>query len=249
MHKQKGFSLIEMMVAVAIFTIIMGTAFQLLNVSQQRYKIESEYLNSFQSARLAVDQMSRDIHSAGYPPANAFTVLAGTNRPDRVALPFAWPAPGYPGTPCTVGAGCTTPSDFDLIVETSLDPQNTATVQWIRYKLVGTTMFRGVASKAAGGDPVAATDAALFPYVENVMNNASAAQMNQLKVFYPAMFPGNAAIPIFRYTFDAGATAQPANIRQVNISLIVQAPQRDLKNNQLRAVTLTGLVRTMTPTQ
>lgn len=248
MKKQKGFSLIELLVAVTVFTILMGAAFQLLNVSQQRYKVESEFLNSFQTARLALDQISRDIHSAGYPPANSFTAAAGTAKPERVAMPFAW-APNYPATPCTVGAGCTSPGGFDLIVETSLDPQNTATVQWIRYKLVGTTLFRGVATKAAGADPVATTDAVLFPYVENIMNNTSVAQMNQLQINYPSMFPGSTAVPIFAYTYDPPATTQPPNIREVNITLIVLAPQRDPKTGQLRAVTLTGLIRTMLPTQ
>lgn len=247
-QKEKGFSLMELMVAVMIFTILMGAAFQLLQVSQQRYKMEAEFLNSFQTARLAVDQMSRDIHSAGYPPPNSFTVAAGAAKPDRVAMPFAW-APNYPATPCTVAAGCTTPGDFDLIVETSLDPLNTTTVQWIRYKLVGTTLFRGVATKTAGADPVTTTDAVLYSYVENVMNNTSVAQMNQLQTYYPSMFPGNTPVPIFSYTYDPPATLQPPNIREVNITLIVLSPQRDLKTNQLRAVTLTGLIRTMLPTQ
>jgi len=32
-------------------------------------------------------------------------------------------------------------------------------------------------------------------------------------------------VPVFTYTYDTGAAAQPANIREVNITLIVQSPQ------------------------
>ena len=70
-----------------------------------------------------------------------------------------------------------TPGDFDLIVETNLG--NGAGVSWIRYQLIGTTLFRAVVPKTAGADPVAATSAAgvMVPFLTNVMNNPSAAQL------------------------------------------------------------------------
>jgi len=73
MKRQRGFSLIEMMVAVTIFVIITGAAFSLLDDSQRRYTSEAQLLDSFQAARFGYDQMSLDIHSAGFPPQNAFT--------------------------------------------------------------------------------------------------------------------------------------------------------------------------------
>ena len=89
---QKGFSLIELLMVVIVFTAVTGSVFLLLDVSQQRYRMESEFLDSFQGARLGLDQMTRDIHSAGYPPGNAFQ--GGVNPGNKVAVtPFAW-APG-----------------------------------------------------------------------------------------------------------------------------------------------------------
>jgi len=48
--RERGFSLIEMLVVVAVFTVVTGAVFGLLDVAQQRYRIESEVLDAFQGA-------------------------------------------------------------------------------------------------------------------------------------------------------------------------------------------------------
>lgn len=245
-NPQGGFSLIELLVVVAVFTLVSGAVFALLDTAQQRYRMESEFLDTFQGGRLALDQLARDVHSAGYPPANSFFVAPA---PNRVAeTPFAW-TPGYPGATCGVGADCTSPGNFDLIVEADLDPQNNDGVEWIRYRLNGTTLERGEAAKVAGADPAATTLPTMVPYVENVMNNATPAQMAQIQAAYPAMFPGNNPVPIFTYRIDTGAPNTPPNIREVNVTLIVMAPHADPRTRQPRVVTLTGRARRINPSQ
>jgi Tfp pilus assembly protein PilW len=253
MRRQKGTSAVEMMIVVLVFTLLTGTVFRLLNVSQVRYRMESDVLDSFQGAQVAMDQMARDIHTSGYPPVNSYSSLVVANAKfTRVAsAPFAW-SPSYPGTPCTVGVTCVpTPSGFDLIVETDIDPQNNNGVEWVRYQLNGTTLMRGVASKTAGADPAAATAApgVLVPYIDNVMNNATPAQMQQISKHYPGMFPGNAPVPVFTYLYDAGQPQTPPNIREVNITLIVQAPTLDPQTQQPRVLTLTARARRIDPNQ
>jgi prepilin-type N-terminal cleavage/methylation domain-containing protein len=254
--RARGFSLLELLVATVIFLLILGAIFDALILAQQRYQSESQYLAAFQAARLAIDQIGRDVHSAGYPPNDAFTALAATTRPLLVATPFAW-SPGYPNTPCMLGATCTTPGDFDLIVETNPAPQSGAGIQWIRYELVGTTLYRGVARKAAA-DPAAATQASLVPYVENVMNNPPPAQMAALEQAYPGMFPGNAAVKLFTYFCNGpsgpvpcSSASPPSNtppyIRSVNVTLIVMAPAPDPRTGQPRLATLTGQFRRINP--
>jgi Tfp pilus assembly protein PilW len=237
-----------MMVAVLIFTIIMGAVFQLLNVSQQRNQIESQILDSFQASRLALDMMTRDIHSAGYPPANAVWASVAAAHPQWVALPFGW-SPNYPATPCTVGTTCTTPSGFDLILEGNISPSTGTGVQWIRYQLQGTTLMRGVVPKTAGTDPATATSAAgvMVPYVDKVMNNTTVAQMNYIKTSYPALFPGNTPVPVFTYLYDTGQPQTPPNIREVNIVLLVLVADPDPQTNQPRLVTLTGRALRLNP--
>lgn len=246
-RSRHGFSMIEMVVVVLVFTTATAAVFLLLNVAQQRYKMESEFLDSFQGARLGLDQMVRDIHGAGYPPGNSFQ--AGVNPGVNVAVgPFAW-SPNYPATPCNI-PGCNTPGDFDLIIETDIDPQNANGVEWVRYQLQGTTLMRGVASKVVGADPSFATLASLVPYVENVMNNPGAQQIAALRVAYPNAFPTGAAIPIFNYAaFDAGKAATVQFLREINITLLVRSPGVDPRTRQPRLVTLNGRVRRINPSE
>ena len=244
-----GFSLIEMMVTVAIFTVVMAAVFGLLITIQQRYQTETARVDTFQGARQALDLMVRDIHIAGYPPATSFTAAAIAANPQRVALPFAWD-PNYPATPCTVNVNCSAaggPSAFDLIVETDIDPLANNGVEWVRYRLNGTTLERGIATKAAGANPVNTTLPAMVPYVENVMNNTTVAEMTTLRGFYPTMFPGNAPVPIFTYQFDAGGVNTPLKLRAVNITLIVRSVNADPKTRQPIVVTLTGYARRVNP--
>jgi hypothetical protein len=145
-----------------------------------------------------------------------------------------------------------------LIVETDVDPQNNNGVEWVRYQLpAGTnTLLRGVIAKA-GTNPVTTTDPALLPYIQNVMNNATAAQITSIRATYPNMFPGGNPVPMFTYTCDAPAGAQlactgankPADIRDVDITLIVQTFNRDAKTNALRMVELHGLGHRVNPNQ
>lgn len=256
-NRQKGFTLLETMVAAAIFLVISGAIMSLLTVSQKRYATDTKVLSAFQEARLAIDQMSRDIDDAGYPPQSQFS-SPSTPTSSYAQTPYAW-EPSYITAPCTLGGSCTTPGDFDLIVETDVD--NSGTVSWVRYQLLGNTLYRGVAPKTQGGDPDAATSApgVMAPYVTNVMNNGSAAQIAALNVAHPGLFPGGNPVPIFTYNCDtnagpqtcstAGANNYPANIREVGILLIVQAPGVDEQSGLVRAISLNALARRINPNQ
>ncbi len=274
---ERGFTLIEMLAALGIFLLVTGAAFTLLTSSQQRYQTESQVLNSFQEARLGLDQMVRDINDAGFPPPS-FLASPDPNPLNYVtSTPFAW-SPGYTvPTPCQIGTGgggtCFTPGDFDLIIETNPnanDPTCTPNcpVQWIRYQLQGTTLVRGMVGKQAPShDPSVDTSAAgvLAPFVLNVVNNSPTLQIGQLQLnaAYPAVFPGGAPVPLFQYTCDtpstpqnlpqpcplAGADNAPANIRDVVITLIVAAPLPDATTGRPRLVQLEGRGRRINPNQ
>jgi prepilin-type N-terminal cleavage/methylation domain-containing protein len=258
--RQRGFTLVELLVALGIFLVVTGAAFSLLGSSQKQSQTESQVLTSFQEARLGLDQIVRDVNDAGYPPPtffqSAYPFLSAS-------APFAW-SPGYTPTPCQIGTGgggtCNTPGDFDIIVETNPNPQDAASqVQWIRYQLQGTTLMRGMVQKD-GSDPAIATAAPgkLAPFVQNVINNSSPAQIAQYQVSYPGMFPAG-PVPIFSYTCDtvtlpvacpsAGAANAPANIREVIVTLIVAAPAPDATTGVPRIVQLTGRGRRVNPNQ
>jgi prepilin-type N-terminal cleavage/methylation domain-containing protein len=269
---QSGFTLIELLVALGIFLLITGAAFTLLTSSQQRYQTETQVLTSFQEARLGMDQMVRDVNDAGFPPP---TFFSSTYPLQSTSAPFGW-SPGYTvPSPCTMWSGsgggtCTTPGDFDIIVETVPNPQDPSCapncpVLWIRYTLNGTTLMRGVAPKAASADPAVQTSqpGVLVPFVQNVVNQSCPASLPSCQTAYPLIFPGGNPVPIFTYICDtptspqypapacwnASADNSPANIRDVTITLIVAAPLPDATTGAARLVELSGRGRRVNPNQ
>ena len=263
---QKGFTLIEIMVAMAVFLVICGAMFGLMNMSQKRFQTESQVLDSFQQARLGLDEVVRDASDMGYPPQNQFTTTP-VAAPFAAITPVAW-SPNYAAAPCLIGTAgggtCTTPGDFDVIFEEQYD--NTG-VNWVRYTLQGTTLWRGATPKTgnAGVDPAAAVSIAagnMYPYVTNVMNNANAAQIAAFRAAYPAMFPGGIPQPIFQYYCpnpaappalrrcqNAGANNSPDNVVDVEVTLIVRATRSDAQTRAPRLVELNGRGHRLNPNQ
>jgi prepilin-type N-terminal cleavage/methylation domain-containing protein len=253
----QGFTILEMLVAMAIFLIICGAMFELLNLSQKKYSGETQLTAAYQDARLAMDQIVRDFNVSGYPPADMFSVLPSTAL--YATNPVAW-SPNYnPPAPCQIGTGgggsCATPGDYDLIVETRLSTDTF--VSWIWYHLDTTTntLDRVVVSPKTTGDPLSTVQSSgqRVPFLANVMNNPGAAspvQLAQITAEYPSMFPGGQPQPIFQYTCDtptgalpcpsAGAYNSPKNIRDVEVNLIVMTPQRDMQTLNLKLVELNG---------
>src|SRR5258708_13690073 len=64
---QHGFSLIEMMIVVAIMGIVSAGILSQMDTAQQRNYSEQVKLDNFQEARDFVDQFFRDINQIGYP--------------------------------------------------------------------------------------------------------------------------------------------------------------------------------------
>src|SRR5258705_13400020 len=100
-ERHRGFTLVELLVALGIFLVITGAAFTLLGTSQKRYQSESQVLTSFQEARFGLDQIVRDVNYAVYPLRTFF----GSGSPQNSATsPFAW-SPIYPTTSCQIAPG------------------------------------------------------------------------------------------------------------------------------------------------
>jgi len=261
----RGFTILEMLIALSVFLIICAAMFGLLQMSQTRYASENQLSASFQEARLALDQIVRDVNVAGYPSMSLYSTLPLDQSAFAVG-PVAWSPNYYPLVPCAIGTAgggtCTSPGDYDLIVETRLG--NDANVSWVRYSLSGTTLYRAVAPKTTGSDPVTATSVAgvAVPFLVNVMNNPGGAQLAQITATYPTMFPGGVPQPIFQYMCNipagptgnppqpvpcpaAGTSDLPQNISDVDVTLIVATPQRDMQTQMLKLVELNGRGHTL----
>jgi prepilin-type N-terminal cleavage/methylation domain-containing protein len=74
-ERELGFTLIEMMIVIAILATVTGGIFLQLNTAQQRLNTEQIKVDNFAEARDFVDQFFRDINQIGYPNGHMMNFL------------------------------------------------------------------------------------------------------------------------------------------------------------------------------
>ncbi len=116
-----GFSLVEMLVVVAIFSIILGAIFKQIEAAQQRYQTEDQKLDLTQQTREFIDQFTRDVHQSGFPSQQMYA-----NRFSLVTNPEAHAANSN-----LISAGLWFVSPTDVAFEGDLD--GLGNVQVIQY--------------------------------------------------------------------------------------------------------------------
>jgi prepilin-type N-terminal cleavage/methylation domain-containing protein len=75
-RSQAGFSLLELVLVVAILTIVLAAVFNGINTATIRSQAEQTKVDLTQEGREFVDEFERDLHQAGYP--NCRMILTGT---------------------------------------------------------------------------------------------------------------------------------------------------------------------------
>jgi prepilin-type N-terminal cleavage/methylation domain-containing protein len=83
-RKQSGFSLIELMISVAILLAVMAGVFAEIGKLQKVSRDEDLKRELFQNAREFLDQFSRDVHGSGSPNQRNF--ITGSDTNDYVAV-------------------------------------------------------------------------------------------------------------------------------------------------------------------
>src|SRR6202007_949878 len=122
---QAGFSLIELLLVIAILGLVIGAVFSQVGTAQQRLSAEETKLDDFQQARDFVDQFFRDINQAGSPNIRMY---------DPTATGFtAFQSP--PSYDSRLAVGLVMIDNNAITFEGSVN--GTGTVQTVTYKING----------------------------------------------------------------------------------------------------------------
>jgi prepilin-type N-terminal cleavage/methylation domain-containing protein len=186
-----GFTLMELMISVAILGLVMAGLLGLLTASRNAYSRGSSTIEAQQNARLALERMGKEIREAGYHPRPPDTTPAicppGKNSPPDVGVcPLGvglYPSGGGSDAPCwcfypivaQTATALTLQYDWngDGVITTGAkvnDPVNCPTGtpcrgEQVTYSLSGTTLMRQEVGDVLGAQPVATGISALtFTY-------------------------------------------------------------------------------------
>ncbi len=111
--QQGGFSLIELLVAMALMVGLTGAIFYLLNQSQAAFVVEGAVADNAQNFRAALDLLNRDIQAAGAGLPGFLGPVAGNDGgvdgsgnplPDEILLLYSATTTGFPATIQTASA-------------------------------------------------------------------------------------------------------------------------------------------------
>ena len=84
-----GFTLIELLIAMSIFLLILLGIYNVFDTNRQTYVSGTRKVDVQQNARVALDQIAREIRMAGYFPENFPTATFANPQPIQIAQNFA----------------------------------------------------------------------------------------------------------------------------------------------------------------
>ena len=211
MKKHKGYTLVELLIALALGLVIIAAIYSVVNMGQRSTVNIERRVATNQDARAALEMMSLEIEMASYNP-----------RPDYEGSNF-WVSSGtcaasgnqnYKGIQLATGSSIT--------VEMNIDGSNSigdSANEVINYTYDSTNQYITRSTNCTGGNQPFLGDIPANPRAVRVINTD--------------------AVPVFRY-FDAqgneiAVTALPAgipNIARIEITLWVETEDVDLNSRQ-----------------
>lgn len=225
---QAGFSLLEMLVACALLTVIMGAIFSQINQGQKSSAAEQVKLDLFQESREFMDQMSRDLRAAGYPNTRNFS--------------------GNPTSPPTnesyssqEAIGLVKLDVGELWFESSVDGSGNVSV--IDYKLVQSgpncpCLQRSQTPKIQA-DPLTSQNPPVYQTeVQNLLNGTTSDS-----IFQAYYSDGTSVALPMDLSADCSSGQCLANVNTVVVTLKVQSPYPDPQTGQKPTMTLVSTVR------
>jgi prepilin-type N-terminal cleavage/methylation domain-containing protein len=123
-RRRQGFTLIELMISMAVLMVVLGVAFRYISVATQRSQAEQTKIDLSQEAREFVDEFERDLHQVGYPGCRMFAGAYGGLACNT-----------YPGTAyslSTVASGLIYVSNYEVAFEGDVDGDGVVDSVWYR---------------------------------------------------------------------------------------------------------------------
>jgi prepilin-type N-terminal cleavage/methylation domain-containing protein len=199
----KGFTLLELMVSMAVLLVVVGGAVNYIAIAVQRSKAEQTRVDLAQEGREFVDGFERDIHQSGYPGCDFFNNLGSTNCTTTANYNNA-----------ALAVGLVSISYTNLIFEG--DVNGDGVVESVQYRLVDSagnypptttcpcTLQRSEVPKVAGLSAPAYTQATSFSQeLQNIVNSgqpaANATYGGGLNIAGNVLFGGGATTNTAHY--------------------------------------------------
>jgi prepilin-type N-terminal cleavage/methylation domain-containing protein len=150
---QRGFSLLELVLVVAILTVVLGVVVKGAVGLQQRNFAETAKVDLTQQSRQFIDQVVKDLHHAGYPSVRMYDAATAA------------------GNPALYGQGLVSISNNAIQFEGDVDGSGTVSVVFVQLNPLNgpcpCTLQRGSVSKT---DFLAGRLPAYYTQVDNVVN-------------------------------------------------------------------------------
>lgn len=254
---ERGFSLLEMLIVVAVLSVVMGAIFSTILDGMKKYKLEENRVNTTQESREFLDQIVRDLHSAGYPnlrmyDPSSITVTPAINSPN-------------------VAAGLVAVSATDIWFEGDID--DSGQVQSIRYTLQKNangdcpcTMLRGTVIKSLGAP--SSQNVQYNTQLENVINSTGGASPYTIDgstlfgtntVSNDTLYASYKTVAVFSFydqngnaitvpndlqgsNLNTGMTAA-ANVRMISVALNLLSASQDLQTHLRSGVSMRAMVK------
>ena len=247
-----------MLIVVAVLSLVLGAIFNTILDGMKKYRLEENRVNTTQESREFLDQIVRDLHSAGYPGQKMY-------NPAALAAP--------PLNNFNVAAGLVAVSATDIWFEGDID--DTGQVQSIRYTLQAlpdgncpctmmrsavlkiqaaptaqqinyNTQLQNVINSTGGAAPYAVDGTTPFNGVA-VNNDVLYAALKQPAVFSFFDQNGNPVVvpnDLQGANLNTGiGVAQNLNVRMLSVALNLLSAQQDMQTHLRSGVSMRAMVK------
>ncbi len=219
MKANKGFTLVELMISMAVTMVLMGAVYMAVNATQRSSSAIERFVTAQQDVKPALDLMAMEIGMASYNPTTAANLWV---NPTGACLATA---------PNQVYRGIQEATANSIVVEMDIGPGGNSDGmlgdpnEVIRYNYDTVNQYITRETDCGGGQP----------FLGDIPTRTRA-----VRVINITAGTGNAPIPLFRYydgtgaDISAGLPAGIPNIRRIDITLAVETENVDPDTNLRR---------------